>query len=960
MPPTQPELEQQLETAADKTQESPGEIKIEVGETEITFNYHTQSDNTRKDVIAYTAENEFNVEVGSLIETLSTNMANLLPEGLRTQPISFNNLMVIYSKNKTNTTAKWLFALDIALGDDLSFGRLPLVGKSLPSAIAQITIEPSLRIVAASKPFSLKEIRKFNELLRDDDKLPEPGEGKGKDADISVRKGFSLSGTLGLPDAPKILPVSSEEGEITPEDSASDSEASASNLGIWFNIEKSFGPFFLKQIGFQYGETDNKGELGVSFDAALKVSDFTLACDDLTIKLPLDGTLTPGFSLPGVGIEYKSKNLEVAGALLRTQKTKNDISYEEYIGTAIIKFKLSSKGGKAGKGFGLSAIGSYAYYDGKPALFLYAVLEFPLGGPPFFFVTGFSLGFGYNRYLKVPSIEKLTEFPLVAQAMGDVSNNETSETGELITEQLRQLDKYIPLSPGSGFVAIGLKFTCFKMVDCFALLTIAFGEGFEMNLLGIASMKIPTPAEDSKNFASIAQVTLLLRARFSLDEGVISIEAQLAADSYILSKDCRLTGGFAVYFWFDGPHAGDFVITLGGYHPAFNKPAHYPTVPRLGFNWQIGDCLSLKGEIYFALCAHAIMAGGKLEASFKLGSLWANFIAEAHFLISWKPYYYDILIQVRISAGLGWLGPVTLGVKLHLWGPEFGGTATFWILFIEVTIEFGDLSSRYPEPIDWATFKASFLPSKTEVCTIAVTQGLVRQLEQAEGTPLFIVNAKEFELVTNSVIPTKQASYYAEPLPNEEANTKFGARSMGVADGDLETTHNIKITRNGTEVDKSEFSFEAATQKIPTGLWGDAKVKMSGDKERLVPPETNEQQFLDKTLSGFRIVPGRPPAPGKTQSIEVTKLQYDIEPTEKPYAWKDISAFSAQSAQDESRRNTIKNSIATTSNDQRTQLLQSLGFTPNQDVQLTNSVADAFVIAPQVKEKIFSVSITNS
>lgn len=28
---------------------------------------------------------------------------------------------------------------------------------------------------------------------------------------------------------------------------------------------------------------------------------------------------------------------------------------------------------------------------------------------------------------------------------------------------------------------------------------------------------------------------------------------------------------------------------------------------------------------------------------------------------------------------------------------------------------------------------------------------------------------------------------------------------------------------------------------------------------------------------------------------------------------------------------------------------KSLGFTPNQDVQLTNSVADAFVIAPQVK-----------
>lgn len=953
MTTTKPPLEEKLEKVADEPQESEGEIKIKVGDTEITFNYEKKSDTTSKDIIAYTVENEINVEVGSLIETLSTNFANLLPEGLRTQPISFNNLMVIYSKNKTNRTSKWLLGLDIALGDGLRLDSLPLVGKGLPDAIARITIEPSLRIVAASKAFTLKEIRKFNENLPDEiDKLPDPGEGKGKDADISVPKGFSLSGTLGLPDAPNILPVSSEEGESTPEDSASDSEATASNLGIWFSIEKSFGPFFLKQIGFQYAETDNKGELAVLFDAALKVSAFTLACDDLTLTLPLDGTLAPSFSLPGVGIEYKSNNLEVAGALLRTQKEKDGIAYEEYIGTAIIKFQLSSKGGKAGKGFGVSAIGSYTYYKDQPALFLYVVLEFPLVVPPCFLITGFSLGFGYNRYLKVPSIEKLTEFPLVAQAMGGVSNSETSETGALITEQLSKLDQYITLSPGSGFVAIGLKFTCFKMVDCFALLTIAFGEGFEMNLLGIASMKIPTPAEDSKNFSCIAQVTLLLRARFSLDEGVISVEAQLGSDSYILSKACRLTGGFAVYFWFDGDHAGDFVITLGGYHPEFKKPAHYPTVPRLGFNWQVGDCLSLKGEMYFALCAHAIMAGGRLEASFKLGSLWANFIAEAHFLISWKPYYYDILIQVRIEAGLGWLGPVCLGVKLHLWGPEFGGTATFKIVFVKVTIEFGDQSSRLPTPIDWETFKESFLPGDEAVCTITVTQGLVRQLETAEGTPLFIVNAKEFELVTNSVIPTKQASYHTDSLTKGQAKTHFGARSMGIKDDDLETTHNIKITRDGVDVNKSEFSFEPATQQIPTGLWGDARVTTSrstgSSTERLLPPEPNEQQFLDNTLSGFRILPGNPPAPGNTQSIDAAKLQYDIVPIKDAYAWKNIPAFAANSASDESRKATMKNSIASTSN-KRNQLLQSLGFTPSQDVRLTNSVADAFVIVPQVK-----------
>jgi len=952
MSSTKAPLEQKLDDAAEQSSGSEGKIKIQVDKIEITFDYKTKSDKTISDVIAYTAENQFNLTVGSLISTLSTDIANLLPEGLRSQPITFTNLVVIYTKNKSTKASKWLLGLDISLGEDLSFGRLPFVGQGLPSEIANTKLEPAIRIVGASKSFNLKEIRKFNESLPEKiDKLPDPGEEKAKDTAISFRKGFSLSGTLGLPDTPELLPTSAE-GSDPPADPDAEDETTAGTMGIWFDIEKSFGPFFLKQLGFQYGETDQKGELSILFDAALKISEFTLSCDDLTATFPLSGTLTPSFSLPGVGIEYKSNNLEVAGALLYSKKEKNGIAYEEYVGTAIIKFQLSGKGGKAGKSLGLSAIGSYAYYDGQPAIFFYAVLEFPLGGPPFFFVTGFALGFGYNRYLKVPSIENLTEFPLVAQAMGEVSKSDLSETGELITEQLSKLDQYVTLSPGSGFIAVGIKFTSFKMVDCFALLTIAFGEGFEINLLGIANMKLPpvVPGENKKAITPIAEVTMVLRARFSLDEGVISVEAQLTSDSYILSKACRLTGGFAFYTWFDGPHAGDFVISLGGYHPDFKKPAHYPDVPRLGFNWQVDDCLSLKGEMYFALCAHALMAGGKLEASFRAGSLWAYFVAEAHFLISWKPYFYDILIRIGICAGLGILGPVSLGVSLHIWGPEFGGVATFKIVFVKVKIEFGDQSSRLPMPIDWDTFKQSFLPSDREVCTIVVTQGLVKQLAQADGTPVFVVNALEFEVITSSVIPTKQASYYDQSLSSSGTNTFFGARSMGIKNDDLETTHKIQITRNGTTVDQSEWNFEPATVQIPTGLWGDARVKMSAATERLLPPETNEQQFLENTLTGFRIVPGKPPEEGKTTSINVSNLQHDTELINNVYAWQKIPNFVPASATDASRRNTIKNSIVNTNTiTRRNQLLQSLGFTPTEDVKLTNSVADAFVIAPQVK-----------
>ncbi len=51
-------------------------------------------------------------------------------------------------------------------------------------------------------------------------------------------------------------------------------------------------------------------------------------------------------------------------------------------------------------------------------MFLYAVLNFPIGGPPFFFVTGLSAGFGFNRKLVIPDITGVATFPFVVWATG--------------------------------------------------------------------------------------------------------------------------------------------------------------------------------------------------------------------------------------------------------------------------------------------------------------------------------------------------------------------------------------------------------------------------------------------------------------------------------------------------------------------------------------------------------------
>ena len=97
-----------------------------------------------------------------------------------------------------------------------------------------------------------------------------------------------------------------------------------------------------------------------------------------------------------------------------------------------------------------------------------------------------------------------------------------------------------------------------------------------INLFGLARMALPRPG------AAIVSIELALLAHFSTREGVFLIQAQLTDNSWLLYEDVRLTGGFAFALWWKGPLAGQFVLTMGGYHPDFQVRDGYPDVPRLG------------------------------------------------------------------------------------------------------------------------------------------------------------------------------------------------------------------------------------------------------------------------------------------------------------------------------------------------------------------------------------------
>jgi len=867
------------------------------------------------------------IQIKSLVEKVSSSVAAFIPPSLE---IELKDVLFAFRKDPSGT--KFLFGLDI--GTKISLSELPLVGRQFPRD-QEVGVD-DLQILVASKPLTQDEVTSLNNIIGaipGGASLPVPQQSGGNGAAIAIPDGLTISAkmrfgasaeTLSLPVAGGAQSNGTGSSPSTTTAATTTAAPATTDSAKWFTLQKNFGPVTFNRVGVQYQD----GAIWFLLDAALSVAGLTLGLDGLAAGSPLN-EFHPRFKLRGLGIDYSNGPVEIGGAFLWRQIVVGGKTYDEYDGAAIIKTPQ----------FALSAIGSYADLDGHPSLFVYAVLDYPLGGPAFFFVTGLAAGFGYNRSLVMPAIEQVANFPLVAQAVSGPRAPNNLET------ELQSIQQYIPPSVGEIFLAVGIKFTSFKIIDSFVLLTVAFGNRFEVNLLGLSTLISPpqTPA----NTPPLAVVQMAVRASFIPDEGFLGVQAQLTPASYIFTRDCHITGGFAFYSWFSGQRAGEFVITLGGYHPSFNVPDYYPRTPRLGVSWRVSNNLSIKGGVYYALTASALMAGGSLEATWQDGNLRAWFNAGADFIISWKPYYYDARIYVNMGVSYTftvdlWVTTVRktisvdVGANLHIWGPEFSGTAHISLKIISFDVSFGSAGSQRPQPIGWDEFRTSFLPSDAEMCGVAIKSGLTRTTEAKQ----WMVSPKDFCLMTDSMIPSKEVfagnNQLQFPAP---LATDFGIGSMEVAPANLSAKHKVSINRivnNAPAPAETDFDFVPIKKKVPAGLWG-----------KTLTPSLNGQGFIDGALSGVEIRPKNPPAPGVTSDIERANLQYDPTNIQDAYYWEPFKAFNAAPESDDARRELIRAGIMRGDTvAARNRLLQELGLSVS--LTLSEAAADAFAVPPQV------------
>jgi hypothetical protein len=685
---------------------------------------------------------------------------------------------------------------------------------------------------------------------------------------------------------------------------------SPSDCTVWITLQKSFGPVAFQKVGIRYRDS----VLYFLMNASVSEGGLTIAVMGLGVGSPLT-SFEPRFTIDGLAVTYASGPVELSGALVGTIDPVN------FYGELILGVEQLQ----------IAALGGYCEVEGHPSFFLYAVLDYPIGGPAFFFVTGLAAGFGFNRKLVLPPVDGVATFPLVqwAQGGGNPPPMDTNAIADAVIKVITELSTSGVIAPsvGDDWLAVGVKFTSFELVQSFALLTVVFGTRFEVALLGMSSVQLPpAPAEP------VALAQLELEAAFIPSEGILSVSGQLTPQSFVLSRACHLTGGFALSTWFSGDHEGEFVLTLGGYSPRFQPPAYYPTVPRLGLNWQVTSELAISGDLYFALTSSAVMGGGGLSAVWQSGDIRAWFDVEADFLIVFEPFHYYISVGIQLGASFTidlWFTSFTvsihLGVGLEIWGPEFAGQATIDLSIISFTITFGGGSPNTDTTIGWGDFLGKLLPSQPAPSTagrlaagpaaaaatatddtapavvqIAVQNGLVKRLSDKDGELNWVVNGQELQLVTQSAIPTKDWSFSSNVTLVADApalNQDFGVGPVGVDSGALTSTHEITIT----STEDSTFHADPVLRNVPTSLWQKREFDQNGVPVGVDPLNSTT---LEGVGVGFTITPFVTP-PDHTLPIKIEDLEYTVADPIKPFEWTDAVAPETDPFTDETVWDTI-------------------------------------------------------
>lgn len=965
--------------------------KLLIGSHRFTLEFeHNGSDNWK---FIATAQSKDNRQVKSTVSELVSSVAGFeveLPEFISNISIEINNenrMDLIIQKSKqspdaASTENSMVIILTIQLGNFTV--RYIQAREVVPTALASVT--PTQRVLttsvkgfdeveipmvgnipqpfdkalfmwapkgqSSSTGFSKKQLDAVNQTLSNLDQSPIPYKpikrGKPQPNDVILLHGMHFMLMRKGTDGPDTVALDYTFNRSRKSKVLVNEPTVEDNGSVMAPYERGVGPLSIKNIGFKYstGTSGKDSILAIRLDAYAKIGPVEFALLGLTLGLNFKAERGPWslHNLPPleVGLEglqagFQRPPIEIAGMLQHKHTAEEDsFAGALVIGLTPWRFQAAGYYGTVKKGS--------APDDTMETFFLYCLLQGPLITFGYASIEGICGGFGYNSNLTFPTPQNVTKFPLIN---GSKSAPDPDGPPDGILGHLLATTWFSP-KDGSFWVAAGLTVKAFEILSVQAVLVVQWNPEVEIGIFGLATASIP----GGKSTRQFAYVELGITATLSFRTGVLKIEGELTPASYILDPSCHLEGGFALYTWFDdkGENSelkGDWVFTIGGFHPMYTKPSHYPNPPRLGISWQFGKSISISGQAYFAITPKVCMGGGRLDVTLSLNPLFAYFNAFVDFLINYKPFFFiaegGLTVGVRFTLDL-WLVSINIkveiGARLYIEGPPIRGLVhvDFWVFGFDVN--FGEENKPEPKALSLDEFidvvcqssntgmpSLDSLPAPTnveshQVYVFSVHEGLI-PTNKAKSTPssgdLWKVRAATFEFsVTskfafNEAIVTTPRSEGDKNIAVPGTDGEIYAKPM-YSTSPISSKLHITITPETPSVLDEQPSTEplwdsnsSIRKDVPVALWGKCRFYLlsfihpvsfgkanaitddsASDPSHNKNPSSLLNGTKDKTVNlamGVHIIKPHPlPSVDNTVPFNVEKFQILSLPAEKPVA----------------------------------------------------------------------------
>lgn len=355
-------------------------------------------------------------------------------------------------------------------------------------------------------------------------------------------------------------------------------------------------------------------------------------------------------------------------------------------------------------------------------------------------------------------------------------------------------------------------------------------------ILGVLRCILPTEE------AAILKLQVNFAGGIDFDEGLIWFDASLF-DSQLLIF--TLTGDMALRIGWKNPQ---FVISIGGFHPAFHEiPPDLTGMRRLGLSLLSGDNPRLGAMIYFAITSNSVQSGAKVELYAEACGFNIYGYLGYDLLVQFSPFYFIAEIYAGLALRSGTSEIMGIHVRCALSGPtpwNAQGSASISILFFEISIGFdvtwGDEGPAQPEELenvlelvktalnDQRNWKADLPANANNSVTL-------RKIELAEGE--IVMHPFSILSVSQKVVPL-----------GLEIN-KFGNKKPSA-----DTLFNLTYSGSGEDV-KEEFAM--------------ANFIRMKDDEKLA------RKSFEKVKSGLRLGPSEQAAHGFEIDKDVTyELSY--------------------------------------------------------------------------------------